>query len=248
MIDREARDRMEAAIRSYMAEETTAFQFDETLFGIGSETQDQTAQHVGRALWFLYDDITDHTIVARKTEWDYLNRLALLLKSDAEVEQGPATRRWSLRNGIAAAALLGFVMTAFRLGWGQHLFAVAASFGIVSMLLAYWERREAKAPSGIEVAVAPFPSISSLLSVRRTIPGFPRRRYPPGLQGRRIRSPWETKVMLIPARLMWLMFAPVILFFQMLPQVEAPTRVRMPEPSPATGSPSVGAPRAASSE
>ena len=50
---------MEAAIRSYMDERLTAFELDETLSDISSKTDDKTVQHVGQALWFHYDDITD---------------------------------------------------------------------------------------------------------------------------------------------------------------------------------------------
>lgn len=235
---------MEAAIRSYMDERLTAFQLDETLSEISAKTDDKTVQHVGDALWFHYDDITDHKIVASQEEWDYFNRLALLLKSDAELESTTIRKHWSWQNGIAAIALIGFICTAIYVGWGEHLLIVAIPFGILSMLLGYWANRVRRRLSKTEIALTPFPSVASLLSVRRATAGFSKRRYPSDIKSRTIRSPVATKVMLLPAKILWLLFAPIPLLCQMFPQTETTTRIKMPEPSarpygsPAAGSPS----------
>ncbi len=235
---------MEEAIRSYMGERLTAFELDEVLSEICEKTEDKTVQHVGRALWFHYDDITDHKIVASHEEWDYFNRLALLLQSEAEVEGVTTGRCWSWQNGIAAVAFAGFICAALHFGWGEHLFIVAIPFGAVSMLLGYWSNRTAKRNSRIEIALTPFPSIASLLAVRRAVRAFRKNEYPSNLRSRSIRSPIAGKIMLLPAKLMWLILAPIPLLFQMLPQTETETRIRMPEPparpygSPAAGSPS----------
>jgi hypothetical protein len=234
MIDRNARDKMEEAIRSYMGERLTAFELDEALSQISDKTDDKTVQHVGRALWFHYDDITDHKIVASHEEWDYFNRLALLLKSEAELDGSTTRRRWSWENGIAAIAFVGFICAAIHFGWGEHLFIVAIPFGAFSMLLGYWANRTTKRISRIEMALTPFPSIASLLAVRRTVTNFSKNEYPSKLRSRRIRSPVAGKIMLLPAKLMWLVFAPIPILFQMCPQTETTTRIKMPEP-PAGG-------------
>jgi len=234
---------MEAAIRSYMDERLTAFELDETLSDISSKTDDKTVQHVGQALWFHYDDITDHKIVASQEEWDYFNRLALLLKSEAELEGSTTRRHWSWQNGIAAIAFVGFVFASIHFGWGKHLFIVAIPFGVVSMLLGYWANRTAKRLSRTEIALTPFPSIASLLAVRRNVADFSKNKYPSNIRGRIIRSPFANKIMLLPAKLMWLMFAPIPLLFQMFPQTETTTQIKMPEPPPGPyGSPAAGSP------
>jgi len=81
------------------------------------------------------------------------------------------------------------------------------------------------------VALTPFPSLSSLLAVRRRAGGFIRRRYPKAVVGRRIRDPIIEKLMWVPWSIAWCMFSPVALFFQMLPERESETRIKMPEPS-----------------
>ena len=125
MTDRNARDQMAKVIRAYMSEEITAFQFDDALTETSNATNDKTVQAVGQALWFHYDDCTDHKVVASKVEWD----------------------------------------------------------------------------------------------------------YPTTIVGRKIRDPVSEKLMWVPLSIAWCLFSPVALFFQMLPERESETRIKLPESS-----------------
>lgn len=231
MTDRKARDRMATVIRSYMNEEITAFEFDESLGKAMAGTDDQTVRVIGQDLWFFYDDCRDHRIVASKDEWDYFNRLLLLLGSDAKLEIAKGPRTWSIRQAIAAAFLILFVMIALPTGFGLHLFAIALPFGPVSMVLAWLNGRcrERTTPDR-EPALSPFPSVGCLLSVRRGVPAFAKMRYPESMRGRRIRHPIVDKLLWIPGTLIWWMCSPVALLFQMLPERRPRATVRLPEP------------------
>ncbi len=222
---------MAEAIRSYMDEKTTAFQFNDTLTEIMYASEDKTVQTIRQALWFHYDDCKDHKIVASKEEWDYFNRLLLLLASDAGIEVVRSWRRWHISQAVAAVCLAWFAYLAARTGFGEHLFALACPFGVVSMALAWFNsRRRKKAIAAIEVAVTPFSSVSTMLSVRRRVTGFVKARYPRAITGRRIRDPIIDKLMWIPWTMVRLMFSPIALFIQMLPERESETRIKMPEP------------------
>ena len=236
---------MAKAIRSYMNEESTAFQFDDELFEASSVTNDKTVQCLRRALWFFYDDCKDHKIVATKEVWDYFNRVLLLLESDGEMETIRSWRKWQPLQGVAALLLLAFAVIAFRVGFGQHLIAYALPFGPPSMLIAWLNsRRRRQTVRACETALTPFPSLSSLIAIRRRAGGFMRRRYPKAINGRRIRDQIIEKLMWVPWSIAWCMFSPVALFIQMLPERESETRIKMPEQSPppyarpAAGSPS----------
>ena len=230
MTDRKARDQMTKAIRSYMNEEITAFQFDDALAEVTNATKDETVGVIGKALWFHYDDCKDHKIVASKEEWDYFNRLLLLLESDGDVRIVKTWRMWPPRPAVAGAALSTFIPIAVRVGFGDHLFVYALPSGAVSMVLAWFTSREReRMTTATESALTPFPSIRSLLSVRRSVPDLARTRYPRSVSGRRVRSPVEGKLMWIPWTMLWLMFSPVALFFQMLPERECETGITMPE-------------------
>ena len=225
---------MAAAIRSYMDERITAFQFDDALDKIGDGTKDETVSIVGQALWFHYDDIKDHHIVATKEEWAYFNRLLLLLESDGEMEVVKKPRRWHFTQSVAAVSLIYFAVVAIQTGWGLHLYAYAVPLGMVSLVLEWVNSLQTrKATSAIEGALTPFPSIRSLFSIRRQVAGFSKSKYPDALANRSIRGPIEDKLMWIRWTVMGLMFSPVALFFQMLPKAESETRIRMPAESAA---------------
>ncbi len=224
---------MAKAIRAYMREEITAFQFDDALTEASHATDDKTVQEVGQALWFYYDDCKDHKIVACKAEWDYFNRLLLLLESDGEIETVKAWREWHPLQGVAALLFVVFLLIAVRAGFGKHLFADALPFGPPSMLLAWFSsRRRRKTICANEIALTPFPTVSSLLAVRRRVGGFMKHRYPKAIIGRRIRNSVIDKLMWVPWSIAWCMFSPVALFFQMLPTRDSETRIKMPEQTP----------------
>ena len=223
---------MAKVIRSYMDEEITAFQFDEALNEAMNATEDTTVRKIGQALWFHYDDCKDHKIVASKNEWDYFNRLLLLLESEGELETTKSWRAWQPLQGAAAVLFIVFLVLAVHVGFGQHLFAYALPFGPPSMLLAYiHSRRRRQTVSAAEIAITPFPSVSSLLAVRRRVGGFMKRRYPKAIVSRRIRDPIIVKLMWVSWAIEWCMFSPVALFFQMLPERRSETRIKMLEPS-----------------
>jgi hypothetical protein len=228
MIDRQARNMMADAIRSYMDEKTTAFQFDDSLARITSE--EQSVRTIRFWLWCHYDDVKDHKIVASREEWDYFNRLLLLLASDAEIEVAKTGRRWHVSQAVAAVCVACFAYVVVRTGWGGSLFAWACPFGVVSMVLGWFNsRRRRNAIAATDIALTPFPSASSLLAVRRSISGFPKTRYPEAIADRRIRGPIVARVMWIPWVAVWLIFAPLFLLVQMLPERGLEIRINMPE-------------------
>ena len=221
---------MAQAIRSYMDETTSAFQFDEALSDIAASTKDETVVSVRHHLWFFYDDVKDHKVVAGKEEWAYFNRLLLLLQSEGTIEVVKTSRHWHFRQAVAAASLIGFGLVVLQTGFGQHLFTYAVPFGVVSMILAWFNaRQQRKSITAEDLATAPFPSVGSLLSVRRSVSGFTKARYPLAIAGRRIRDPFLDKINRVLQGVMWLMFSPVPLFFQMLPERACESRIRVPE-------------------
>lgn len=238
MIDRQAREKMAVAVRDYMNEKMTAFDFDEELIKIMNPTTDKTVQWVGQQLWYYYDDCKDHKIVATKEEWDYFNRLLLLLDSDGEMELTKKIR-WHFSQVIAATCLALFTYIVIRVGMDVALLVFVPPFGIVSMIMAWINRRqERKNISAIEASIVPFHSIKSLLSVRRTVPDFVKARYPKIISSRKVRSIIAAKLMLIPSIfpsiLIWMLVAPIILFFQMLPGKKYEIRIKMPETAKAS--------------
>lgn len=138
MFSRYDRDRLAEVINRYLNEELTAFKFDEQLSEIAAATKDETVKQVANLFWCHYDDVDDHKVVASKEEWDYFQRLLLILKSDADIVSESGMRNWTVRQTVAAASLAIFVGVLVKTGFGSHLFLATAPLGLVSMLLWHW--------------------------------------------------------------------------------------------------------------
>ncbi len=226
MIDRTARKEIADNLRSYLNEEITAFKFNDAIQEVARKTKDRTAQEMIKALWSCYDDCTDHKVVATKEVWNFFYRIMLLLESEGELEI-VKVRKWSLRQIVAAGALAIFMFIAFSVGWGDHLFIVSIPFGFISILLSFWHSRTTCKPDKIEIALTPFSSVQDLLSARRKVAVFHKKPYPDELLKRKIRHPITNKIMWLPSIAMWLIFAPVPLLFQAMPETVTKMKVKI---------------------
>ena len=119
----------------------------------------------------------------------------------------------------AAISLALFGLCVLWLGIGYHLLAVAVPFGLLSILLAYSRRRSIQI-SQSEWALFPFSSVSEILTVRRSVGGFTKHRYPDYLKSKRIRDPLIEQLLEILQYALWLVFSPLVLLFQLLPETE----------------------------
>ena len=217
MIDRPQRAAMAQSIQRFTAGEIGSFEFDDQLQAIATKSDDESVRLAAFLLWFTYDDITDHKVVADKVKWDFFQRIILLLESDAELEEH-RTKTWSWRQAIAASCVIIFGFIIWRTGWGGHLMLFAIPFGLISMGLTMWRYRVSP-PAVYDPALFPFNSIPQLASVRRTLPLFHKNPYPSDMRGRRIRSTSEEKVMRIRWRLTWLLWGPIVIFAQAFPEI-----------------------------
>lgn len=223
-IDRHARNRLAHAIRRYEDELLSAFAFDEEIFEIRKATADKTVQYVVDTLWLHYDDCKDHLAGLSKPEWDYFERLILLLESDAEIERF-RQRHWSLRQLVAGLSLIGFGLCVTRLGIGWHLFGFALLFGPISLFLSYWRIYSDRRQAGERLRLMPFSSFSELRAVRRTVAGFSKRRRKADAKVRQVHGRLLTTVVWIQTAVLWSFISPLILAFQALPEKEVSTRI-----------------------
>lgn len=217
IIDRKARDEVIAAFEDYLDDKITAFEFDDRLQEI--ESNDETVNGVINAAWFYYDDCKDHKVTLSKQEWDYFQRLLLILRSDTKMSS-QQTKRWSWDHIIAWIALALFLAGAFVVGWGDQLALLATPFGVISMLITRYRQRTVREASPNEIACTPCDSYSQIRWLRRQVPAFQKRRYRREIEGRKIRSRAEGSFGRIYAFLVWLVLGPVVLLFQGFPSIE----------------------------
>lgn len=222
-IDRKSRDALAAAINRFLDGQTTAFQFDDEIFGIKSD--DPTVAHIVCELWFFYDDCKDHKARLSKEAWDYFQRLILVLQSDGHIAT-VKRRRWDSTQLAAVAALLLFVYAASWLGFGVQLLALAIPFGLVSIAISWRRcRQTARNADKTTILLAPFSSLSELIHLRRSVPRFRKRKYPAGMTPFKIRTPLEETAIKLTNYAAWLFLSPLLLMYQALPMTQAEIRV-----------------------
>ena len=220
MFSRYDRDWLAEVINRYLNEELTAFKLDEQVSDIAAKTKDETVKQVVGLLWSHYDDVDDHKVIASKEEWDYFQRLLLILKSDAELVEDTGERQWTARQAVAVACMGIFMGAAVKTGFGSHLFWVTVPLGGISMLLAHWRSCIEAERQHEQTSLVPFASVAQLLTLRRKVTHFVKVHYPVRLGSRRIRGPVSEGLMWIHFGVGWLLFSPVTLAFQMLPERE----------------------------
>jgi hypothetical protein len=228
MFSRYDRDALTETINRYLGDEITAFGLDEAISEIGARTKDETVRVVVDLFWYHYDDVEDHKVVASKEEWDFFQRLLLILKSDADIVTEMGKRKWTARQAVAAACLVVFGLAAVKTGVGNHLFCATIPLGIVSMLVAHWRSHDDGRRLHEQTTLLPFGSVSELLSLRRKVNNFVKARYPARLGSRQIRGPVGAALMWLHPGAAWLLFSPVALVFQMLPEPEQRWKVMTP--------------------
>jgi hypothetical protein len=87
------RETLAELIRSFLASDITAFAFDEKLDPY-RDSDDPVIYHVVNVVWYHYDDCDDHLVCFSKQQWDYFQRLLLVLSSNCRVET-EFRRQWS---------------------------------------------------------------------------------------------------------------------------------------------------------
>jgi hypothetical protein len=225
MFSRDDRDRLAEIINRYLNEELTAFKFDDQLSELAAGSRDETVKQVAHLFWYHYDDVEDHKVVASKEEWDYFQRLLLIVESDAHIISQSFDRKWTARQAVASVCLALFGLAVAKTGFGSHLIVVTVPLGIISMLLFHWRSSVEAKRLHSQTALVPFGSLPEMLSLRRNVRNFVKTRYPASLGSRRIRSPLTTSVMLLDSWIGWLTFSPLALLFQVLPETEQRWRV-----------------------
>jgi hypothetical protein len=175
---------------------------------------------VAKLLWYHYDDLKDHKVVASKEEWDFFQRLLLILKSDADIVEETGERKWTARQAVAAVCLAVFAVEVAMKGWGPHLFLATVPLGGVSVLLKLWHSSLEDAQLRQQAPLFPFGSVSEMRSVRRKVQGFVKSRYPARLGSRQIHGPVSEAFTWLHFVVVWLLFSPVELLVQALPERE----------------------------
>ena len=221
-VDRKHRDLLIESIDQYLGEEINAFAFDDAIMEIRGNTSDATVHEVVDILYGFYDDFEDHPVVIDRVGWNYIQRLRLLLSTDASLAASKQ-RIWTVAQLIAAAAIAVLATIAYSTGVGAHLWLAVIPFGLLSIGLSAWRNRLVRLHFRPDVTLYPFNSLAQILWVGRDATGYRKERFPAHLESRRIRDRGSEFVCYFQTYVGWVMYSPVALLAQLLP-VSIPTR------------------------
>ncbi len=228
MCNRYDRDALAEVINRYLTDDLTSFKFNDALSDIAARTKDQTVKYVVDLLFDCYDDFEDHRVVASKDEWDFFQRLLLILKSDADLVAETGKHVWTARQTVAALCLAVFAVVVAKTGWGYHLFWATVPLGCVSVFLNLWQSSLEEAQFRKKSSLIPFGSLSELRSLRRKVRGFVKSTYPVRHGPRQTRGPIRGAFNELYFVGMWLLFSPLTLLVQTLPEREVRWNVNCP--------------------
>lgn len=219
-VDRAARDAVAQAIRRFLDRELTAFAFDEAIMPY-IDSSDRVVGRVVGTCWYYYDDITDHNSRLTRPQWDFFQRMLLLLASDwTQVDAVERRRHWS--QIVAGLTLAGGLISIPWIGVDLALILLLLPLGAVATLL--HQVRRGMLPSEPRTAsiTSPFGSIAELWDVYKTVKGFRKAHYPWHLAERpRSVRPWYRREFdlldWLWKPILWCVIAPVMLVLQTFP-------------------------------
>ena len=218
-----SRASLAALLQSFLASEITSFQFDDQLDAF-RDSDDPVIRHVVDAVWYHYDDCDDHLVCFSKQQWDYFQRLLLVLASNCRIET-ESKRQWSLKQLIAAMSLCMFGFLALQLGWGYQLLILSVPFGFISIALSFWQPKVKPNPDPFAAAISPFATFVDLATAYQSS-SFRKTRYPKHISKRTIRSPFMEAFWRLHSYTMWLLLSPFPLLSQSIPAMQTETRIK----------------------
>jgi len=163
-------------------------------------------------------------VTLTKEEWDYFQRLLLILESDTHIESVGGRYRWHRGQLAAFCALVVCLALLWYIGCDAMVLAVTIPLGVVSILIQK-HRQSVWISNRPRISLMPFSSLTEVRDTYRSVGHFEKRRYPQHLAKRRVRSRTRQKLLMLPNYVFWLVLSPIPLMFQLLPSRVSQTRV-----------------------
>ncbi len=139
------------------------------------KSPDDTVRHAIEILSSTFEDILDVSEL-EKSEWDYLQRVRLVLMSDAKLSR---QRRflWSWADCVWPVLACAAVVVLPWKGIGWYCFSALCLSGPFWMWIAYRGRQWRRAKGAYWTIIQPFASIRQLAAVYEQTPAFQKKRF-----------------------------------------------------------------------
>jgi len=225
-INRKHRQEVATIVRQFLNDEISASEFSHLLEPYRS-SDDATVSEVVFVAWFHHDDFKDHDVILTKSDWNYFQRLLLVLDSNDHLVK-ISSLKWGFSQLVALASLVAFGFAIFHFGFGFHLLLLTIPLLFLTLLIIRLRNREVPIAAYNNI-LNPFSTFTELKSTYEAVPEFRKTRYRKELSTRRIRSNAMHIFGTALAYCGWFVFSPFflpfILFFLIFPDTQTHTRV-----------------------
>ncbi|MEM7477453.1 MAG: hypothetical protein AAF483_20910 [Planctomycetota bacterium] len=141
------------------------------------DSQDATVRYACEILGDYYEGYDSDVHLMEKSEWDHLERVRLVLLSDAQLQRD-AKCRFSFRNTLCCFGLLAFGVFVLLSGTGWHLLAGTSILGVLLILFARFLPSENAGSNPYKQIIEPFVTIQQLSSTYKSTMSFRKNRFP----------------------------------------------------------------------
>lgn len=213
------RQQLAILIRQYLNRQISSFRFDANLDPFWAQAEDQTVRKIARSLWFHYDDLKNRMVRLSREQWNYMQRLLLILHTPAHIIQtvDPAS---PVRQLGAAIGLIVFFATATR---GSGLLLLTVYFLLAP--LAFWLSFQRRQKRRQATPLTPFASLAELRAAYRCAAGFKKVQYPQYLKSPPRRKIWDRSIIELPWWTMSVFFSPLALISHLWPEWRSEVRI-----------------------
>ena len=232
MVIREDRNGLIQCINEYINGKIKSFEFDEKL-DLFRGSEDSTVRDISFELWFFYDDIIDHPVHATRRDWNYWQRLILILASGAEIEEEVYEHNETYTLLRLYSAILSISYFAQSL-----IFLPGCIVWHLLSFVAFWMMDRQK--NWVEKAAIvrddcyPFANICEIRQAVKLSGGYKKKQYPCEIEGRRTRSKiheWSLHLLNSP---LYFCLPPIFLLIMLFHPTGLIPTVKFPE-TPVTG-------------
>ena len=229
MVDRESRNQMLAILDDYLSGKIKTFVFEERRDAL--KTQDEAVRYIACISWYLHDDFIDHPARLTRQGWNFVQRLRLILQSDAEIV---TQHRWNFTL-YHAAILLGvafLILICCRDGFGWQFWGADIVIGMIFFYFMnhrkFTSRRSGLSGAASELIPAaeinPFDSFAAMRDTYESVAEFHKMPFPRTMDLTPLRSKRTERLMFLP----WLVGWPMLVLLVLLAIRVAKYTVRPP--------------------
>lgn len=187
------------------------------------QSEDDTVRYACEILGDYHEGYDCDVHLMDKSEWDHLERVRLVLLSDAELCRDSRCK-FGARQLLCCVGLIAFAVFVFFTGSGWHLLAGTSILGVLVVAVGKFTPSTTSESNPYEPIIEPFATVQQLSNTYKSTASFRKNRFPK--EWRDDTSDWEHLSWLINSfwlsvcAIVLLVLSPIILLVLAVPECE----------------------------